>query len=405
MPYAASCSRTADSRRALDEVFQKVSADLNGVRPDLSFLFASRDHAEDFEELAAAAGTLTNGAHILGCTGESIAAGGQELEEGPALSLWSAVLSEAKLEAFHVEFEGTPDGPICSGLPEPGTDNDPPRAVFLLADPYTCAVDTLIARLADDLPGVPLIGGMASGGAGPGENRLMLDGKSLPAGGVGVVLRAGPQVHSVVSQGCRPIGSTFVVTKVQDNVILELGGKTALSRLEQTYAGLSEEDRHLIRRGLHVGIAMNEYKPAFSRGDFLISNVLGADRESGAIAIGNFVRTGQTVQFHVRDAETADEDLRQLLAAQREKHLGAPGGALLFSCNGRGTKLFPKPDHDAGVVQELCGPLPLAGFFAQGELGPVGGRNYIHGFTASVALFEDTPAQSEIRNPKSRIRD
>lgn len=389
MPYAASCSRTVDGRRALDEVCHDTATQLQGVRPDLSFLFASQEHAAAFDEIAAAAQALTKSAHILGCTCESIAAGGREWEEGPTLSLWSAVLSGAKLETFHVEFEATPDGPICSGLPEPVPEEDRARAVFLLADPYTSAIDTLISRLADDLPDVPLIGGMASGGAGPGENRLLLDGQSLKAGGVGVILRHGPQVHSIVSQGCRPIGSTFIVTKVQDNVILELGGKTALSRLEQTYAGLSEEDRHLIRRGLHIGIAMNEYKPVFSRGDFLISNVLGADRESGAIALGNFVRTGQTVQFHIRDADAADEDLRQLLTMQKQTHPGVPRGALLFSCNGRGTKLFPKPDHDAGVIQELCGPLPLAGFFAQGELGPVGGRNYIHGFTASVALFED----------------
>jgi small ligand-binding sensory domain FIST len=391
MPYAASCSRIDDSLRALDEVCRKISLELNGATPNLSFLFASREHVAQFDDLAAAAHKLTGASHILGCTGESIAAGKHELEEGPALCVWSAVLPSAKLETFHVEFEATPDGPICSGLPEsaPGPGAQPAKAVFLLADPYTCAVDTLISRLADDLPGVPLIGGMASGGTGPGENRLMLDGRSLTNGGVGVILRDGPPVHSVVSQGCRPIGSTYVVTKVQDNVIFELGGKTALSRLEHTYADLSEDDRHLIRRGLHVGVAMNEYKPTFSRGDFLISNVLGADRESGAIAIANFVRTGQTVQFHVRDADTADEDLRQLLAARKEKRSGAPGAALLFSCNGRGTRLFPKPDHDAGVIQELCGPLPLAGFFAQGELGPVGGRNYIHGFTASVALFDE----------------
>src|SRR5262249_10340235 len=191
------------------------------------------------------------------------------------------VLPGAKLEAFHVEFEATPDGPIVSGLPEPEPGDNSARAVFLLADPFSCAIDTLISRLADDRPGVPLIGGMASGGSGRGEHRLLRDGQSLEAGGVGVILSGGPNVHAIVSQGCRPIGSPLLVTRVQDNVILELGGKTALSRLEETYASLSEEDRHLIRQGLHIGIAMNEYQPTFSRGDFLIANVLGADRKSG----------------------------------------------------------------------------------------------------------------------------
>lgn len=389
MPYAASCSQTADTQSALDQVCREVASQLQGAAPDVSFLFASRDHVEGWDKIAETAQAATGSRQILGCTGESIAGGEHEIEKGPVLSLWSAVLPGASIETFHIEFERTPDGPICSGLPDAPADAADVRCVLLLADPYSCAVDTLISRLADDLPGVPLIGGMASGGGGPGENRLLLNGQGLLSGGVGAILRGGPHVHSIVSQGCRPIGSTFIVTKVENNVILELGGKPALARLEQTYASLSEEDRHLIRKGLHVGIAMNEYKQAFSRGDFLISNVLGADRESGAVAIGNFVRTGQTVQFHIRDADTADEDLRQLLAAQSPIVPGRPRGALLFSCNGRGTQLFPKPDHDTGVIQEVCGPLPLAGFFAQGELGPVGNRNYIHGFTASIALFED----------------
>ena len=388
MPYAASCSRTADTRLALDQVCRDVASQLQGAAPDISFLFASRDHVESWDAIAESAQAATRSRQILGCTGESIAAGEYEIEKRPALSLWSAVLPGATIETFHVEFERTPDGPICSGLPEPPADIANVRGVLLLADPYSCAIDTLISRLADDLPGVPLIGGMSSGGTGPQENRLLLNGQALQSGGVGAILQGGPQVHSIVSQGCRPIGSTFIVTKVEKNVILELGGKPALARLEQTYAGLSEEDRHLIRQGLHVGIAMNEFKQTFSRGDFLISNVLGADRESGAVAIGNFVRTGQTVQFHIRDADAADEDLRQLLAAKSPLVAGRAKGALLFSCNGRGTQLFPKPDHDTGVIQEVCGPLPLAGFFAQGELGPVGKRNYIHGFTASIALFE-----------------
>jgi small ligand-binding sensory domain FIST len=396
MPYAASCSQTADTQLALDQVCRDAASQLQGVAPDISFIFASRSHVEEWDKIAASAQAATGSRHILGCTGESIAGGAHEIEKGPALSLWSAVLPGTKIETFHVEFEPTPDGPICSGLPEPPVDaanSADVRSVLLLADPYSCAIDTLISRLADDLPGVPLIGGMASGGAGPEENRLLLNEKGLLSGGVGAILRGGPHVHSIVSQGCRPIGSTFIVTKVENNVILELGGKPALSQLEHTYAHLSEEDRHLIRKGLHVGIAMNEFKQTFSRGDFLISNVLGADRESGAVAIGNIVRMGQTVQFHIRDADTADEDLRQLLATQSPLLAGRTKGALLFSCNGRGTQLFPKPDHDTGVIQQVCGPLPLAGFFAQGELGPVGNRNYIHGFTASIALFEDGPRE------------
>jgi small ligand-binding sensory domain FIST len=388
MPYAAHCSQTKDTARALAEVAGAVAAQLSGAAPDLSFLFASRDHIAKLENLAQRATAATGSKLLLGCTGESIAGGSLEIESGSALSLWSAVLPGAALEPFHVTFERTPDGPICSGFPDPPTGTGDPRAVFIVGDPYSCSVDALLSRLSDELPGVSVIGGMASGASEPGENRLFYNGNDLREGGVGVMVRGGPRVHSIVSQGCRPIGLTFVVTKVEQNIVLELGGKTALSRLEQTYAGLSEEDRHLIRRGLHLGVVMDERKPSFSRGDFLISNVLGADRESGAIAIGNFVRVGQTVQFHVRDSDTADEDLRHLLTAHSQQHSGRPGGALLFSCNGRGTRLFPGPNHDAGVIQELCGPLPLAGFFAQGELGPVGGRNYIHGFTASIGLFE-----------------
>jgi small ligand-binding sensory domain FIST len=388
MPYAGHCSQTENTSRAIAEVAGSVAAQLGGAEPDLSFLFATRDHIENCDSLGQQAAAISGSKVLLGCTGESIATGGLEIESGSALAMWSGILPGAEFEPFHVTFERTPDGPICSGFPEMEGGDGSARAVFVLGDPYSCAIDGLLARFADELPGAPVMGGMASGASSPGESRLFFNNQDLNAGAVGVIIRGGPQIHSVVSQGCRPIGLTFVVTKVQDNVVLELGGKTALSRLEQTYAGLSEEDRHLIRKGLHLGVAMDEHKPGFSRGDFLISNVLGADRESGAIAIGNYVRVGQTVQFHVRDSDTADEDLRHLLTVYRERRTDRSGAALLFSCNGRGTRLFPKPNHDAEVIQELCGPLPLAGFFAAGELGPVGGRNYIHGFTASIALFD-----------------
>lgn len=390
MPFAAACSQSEDCHQALDEVCREAAAQLPGGTPDLSLLFVSRDHLAAFESLIPAFVKATGTRHLLACTADSLVAGDLEIEAGPAISLWCGILPGAELESFHVQFERTPDGPICSGLPDPPASVDDIRAVLLLADPFSCAVDTLIARLEDDLPGIPLIGGMAAGGAGPGENRLGWNDGQVTSGGVGVIIRGGPRIQSVVSQGCRPIGSTFVITKAEQNVVFELGGKTALSRLEETYAGLSERDRKLIRHGLHLGIAMDEYKPAFARGDFLIANVLGADRDSGAMAIGHLIRPGQTVQFHVRDSQTADEDLRHMIALSLTPGTPPPASALLFTCNGRGTHLFSQPNHDAGLLAELCGPLPTAGFFAQGELGPVGGRNYIHGFTASIALFDQS---------------
>lgn len=395
MPIAAASSESSDAREACREVCDQILARFEGASADLSLLFASHSHAEAFGEIVATVAERTGSRHLLACTAEAVVAGEREIEEGPALSLWSARLPQAVLESFHVEFEQTPDGPICSGLPELAGGAAPPRAVLMLGDPFSFAIDTLISRLGDELPGVPLLGGMASGGSAPGENRLGWNGRVVTSGGVGVVIGGGVGIRSIVSQGCRPIGSTFVVTRAEtraeQNVVFDLGGKTALARLEETYAGLSERDRLLIRQGLHMGVVMDEHKPSFSRGDFLIANVLGADRETGAMEIGHFVRPGQTVQFHVRDAATADEDLRHLLAESLGSGRPGPAGALLFTCNGRGTRMFPEPHHDAGVIRELCGPIPLAGLFAQGELGPVGGRNYIHGFTASIALFDETP--------------
>jgi small ligand-binding sensory domain FIST len=177
-----------------------------------------------------------------------------------------------------------------------------------------------------------------------------------------------------------------VVTRSERNVIYELAGEPALERLmEMVRDGMPERDIRLINQGLHMGLVIDEHQVEFGRGDFLVRNVLGADQSNGAIAVGDVVDVGTTVQFHVRDADSADEDLRELLTPEDAN------GALLFTCNGRGTRLFPAPNHDADVVGDLLHDPPLAGFFAAGELGPVGGRNFVHGFTASLALFRDPP--------------
>lgn len=389
MSYASSLSTNPSTQAAIDEVCSQVRIGLRGELPQLAFLFLTHAHAAGFSQAAAQVHQALGCDVLLGCAAEAVAGDGVEIERDPAVSLWAAHLPGAIVEPFRLQFRPTADGLVCDGFPDlPANSLDDVRSVLLVGEPFSCAPDFIIDQLAEVAPGVPLVGGMASGGQGRGQNRLFYQGDCLDQGAVGVVLRGGPIVKSVVSQGCRQIGHTYVVTKSDRNVILELGGKPALERLQETWLEISGEDQRLVQQGLHVGVVMNEYQEAFHIGDFLIANVLGADQETGSIAIGNLVRTGQTVQFHVRDARSADDELRHMLARETQgRHIDA---ALLFSCNGRGTRLFSEPHHDASTVQSMCGPLPLAGFFAQGEFGPVGHKNYIHGFTASVVLFEGT---------------
>jgi len=385
MPYAASHVRVSDPQQAVTHLCHAVRSQLE-VRPDISFLFVTAPLTDQLEGLAEQVRRETGTRHLLGCTAECIAGGGEEIEEGPAISLFSAVLPGAEITPFWTEFEQTPDGVFCYGVPEELSGEL--HSIFVLGDPYSSAIDALLDRLGTEYPGVPVLGGMASAAQEAGQNRLVLNDRCVDTGAVGLCISGGPRVRSIVSQGCRPIGTPFIVTKSQQNIVLELGGKPPLIQLQEVYKNLSDRDRELVRKGLNLGIVLDEYRDEFGRGDFLISNVMGADQDSGAIAIASFPRRGQTVQFHVRDAATADEDLRQLLTAELGRQPTKPRGALLFSCNGRGTRLFDAPHHDAGAIQELCGTIPLAGFFAAGELGPIGGTNHVHGFTASVALFD-----------------
>jgi len=388
MPFAAALSNRPSMKSAVDEASQEIVAALGGQAPDLTCVFVSHHFSNRFGELADQLQFALGSRVLIGCTGESIVGGSMECEDEPALSLWCAILPGATLEPFQLTFEQTPDGLLCSGLPDDlGEHLAETRAVLFLGDPYSSLPQAVLDMLADELPGVPVVGGMASGGSA-GDNRLFLNDQMVESGAIGVIVRGGPRVRTIVSQGCRPIGTTYVVTRAERNIIYELGGVPPLERLKELFQKLPQRDQQLVDNGIHLGVVMNEYQESFHRGDFLIVKVHGADRNTGALATGGLMRVGQTVQFHIRDAETADEDLRQLLqrdAEQASRHRGA----LLFSCNGRGTRMFSVLNHDAAAIQQILGPLPLAGFFAQGELGPVGGKNYIHGFTASIVVFEE----------------
>ncbi len=377
--YAAALSLHPMPVEAVGEVAGEIMERFDGTRPDILVCFASPHHAGAFEDVAIGLRKLIEPEAMIGCTAVAVAGGGVEVEKAPGLSVFAASFGSGRVDGFVLEAEDTADGMSIVGWP----DNVPARGTLLmLADPFSFPVGDFLAVCNARIPGVTVIGGIASAATRPGANRLFVDDRVLTGGAVALLCSEDVPVRAVVSQGCRPIGTPLTVTRAEQNLVYELAGQPALSRLQELVQAASDAERDLMREGLHVGVVVDEHKLDFSRGDFLVRNVLGADRKTGAIAVGERVDVGTTVQFHVRDAASADEDLRALLT-------GVHGdAALVFTCNGRGTRMFAEPNHDTGVIEELMGPMPLAGGFCAGEIGPVGGRNFLHGFTASVAVFE-----------------
>lgn len=383
---ASALSLQAEASAALEEVCAAAMEQLQGS-PDLAVVFISPAYGAALAGVAEAIRSKTGAKRLIGCTGEAIVGVEREIESKPAISLWLATLPGYVVKTMHLSYVPGEEGDRFEGWPTDLPEKWPDRAcLLLLGEPFTFPGDVLLARLNEDQPGVPVVGGMASGGWGVGENAIYCDSEIYRDGAVAAYLEGPVHVRTIVSQGCRPIGRPFVVTKAEGNIVYELSGKPALHRLQEVFQELPLPEQQMVRRNLHLGQVMNEYQEKFERGDFLIRNVLDADHLRGSLAIGDYVRVGRTVQFQVRDADTADEDLKALL--DRSKSDARPvSGALLFTCNGRGTRLFPQPHHDAACIYESLGGVPLAGFFAQGEIGPVGGKNFLHGFTASLVLF------------------
>jgi small ligand-binding sensory domain FIST len=389
MPFAAAVSTAPNAARAAGEAAKAVRAEL-GAPAELAVVFFSPHLAADAAEIAQAVHQDLGGPALVGVLGEGVIAGGTELEMKPAVAVWAGDWGgRLSIDAFHLDLEDTPDGPTLFGWPDAMFEAAAKDSLLLcFGDPFTFpAVELFLPRVNEDYPGLPVVGGMASNPTGPGTPALILNDEVKPQGAVCVLLRGPARFKTVVSQGCRPVGRPLVITKGQDNLIQEIGGQTPLDYLRALLEQVPPGDKDLMQRGLLIGLAITEYRDEFRPGDFLIRNLVGLDPRTGALAVTDRIRRGQTIQFQVRDAKTADADLSQLLLAATADGF-KPAGGLTFSCNGRGTRLFPGPDHDAKLIQERVGPLALAGFFAAGELGPVGGTNFIHGFTASSVLFE-----------------
>lgn len=377
---AAAVSEHPIAAHATGEVAGTLLEQL-GAAPDITFVFATAAHTGALDDVVAAMREVLHPEVLVGSTAVSVVGRDREVEETPGLSALGVRLDPGTPSPFGVRLELVPssDGEGWSvwGLPvlEPGS------TLVLLPDPFSFPADRVLDGLAEQAPGVTVIGGLASAARGPGGNRLVLDGAVHDDGAVGVVLPRGVATSAVVSQGCRPIGDPMVVTRANGTLVEELASEPALPRLLRLLEGLDARDRNLAARGLHLGRVVDEQKEVYERGDFLVRNVLGALRERDAVAVGDEVDVGAIVQFQVRDADSADEDLRALLAGRHA------AGALLFTCNGRGSHLFGRPDHDAELVAAVTDGA-TAGMFCAGELGPIGSRAWLHGFTASALLFD-----------------
>ena len=384
-------SQDSSPQQAAQVVSRSVHDAFGGIDCDFACIFFSPHFLEDVPSLIQIVRKNLRPKILLGCMGAGVIGGTQEIEEHPGLVLWGLSNPSMHITPFHLIPKKNGEAFSLEGWPDISEEPLAPRTFLLFADPFSTPIDDFFMLLDHHVPGSLAIGGIASGGRDEGESRLVLNDEIFESGVVGVVIRGGVEIRTVVSQGCQPIGERYVVTKVDRNVIQELGGIPPLERLETTLKALGESERQQAANGLQVGIAMDEHRAEFGQGDFLIRGLLGADRQSGYLAIADFVQEGQTVQFHIRDANAAGADLSGLLARERltAPNDQQPKGALLFSCNGRGQQFFQSPHHDVAAVHQHMGMVPIAGFFAGGEIGPVGGKNYLHGYTASMILFYD----------------
>lgn len=379
----------ADLVRAAEAATGQALDAVGGGRPDLATVFVCSADPDEASAALERAAELTGAGTVVGCSAAGVIGGGRGVELTSAVSVWAAALPGVTLRSFHLEVLRTSESIAVVGMP---VQHDDDAGSLLLADPYSFPVDAFVEQANDALPGLPISGGLATGLRGPGSTRLMVDGRVHDRGAVGVVLGGSVRSTAVVSQGCRPVGPTMTVTAAEGNVLLGLAGVPATLKLEQIVAGLPPEEQALATAGLQIGVAMDEYADEHSTGDYLVRGLIGAEPERQGLVVGDLVEVGRTVQFQVRDADSADGDLRTLLLAARGRVAERVAGALLFSCTGRGAELFPTADHDVLAVRDGLRTRGVAGFFAAGEIGPVGGRNHLHGFTASVLAFAADPA-------------
>ena len=390
MKWASALSKEQDLAIAMAEIKQSLEDQLDGAKPDLAIAFVSPNFQDSHKELPDLVYDQISPAVLVGCSAGGIIGGGIEVEKMVALSITAASLPEVTINTFHLESGDLPsldEGP-SEWVETLGVAREPEPHFILLADPYTFDPSGLLMGLDFAYPDGGKIGGLASAQS---PNALFLNRDLFQSGAIGVALQGNIKVDTIVAQGCRPIGTPLKITDSERHHLLEVDHKTPLEVLVGLYHCLSPEDQELMGRphSLHLGIATTEFQEEYKHGDFLIRQVVGIDRERGTLTIGELLQNGQTVQFHLRDAQKSAEDLDLMLSRYRTVSEGiSPTGALLFSCNGRGLNLYDHPNHDSDAFAKVLGRIPLGGFFCAGEIGPVGKSTHMHGFTSSFGIFK-----------------
>ena len=399
MKWSSALSRETDPIDAVAELTGKLHAALGDAQPDLLIVFVSYQHREHFTKIAAALRRSINPRHFAGCTGGAIIGENTEVEEAHAIAAIAATLPGVEIHPFRFSDQDLPD---LDGGPRPWEDAvgvkpaDEP-AFIVMIDPFSLRADDLLNGLDFAYPKSVKVGGLASAANQAGQNALFLNEAVFRGGAVGIALTGNIRLDALVTQGCRPIGQPLTVTKCRRNFLLGLNEQRPIQVVQDLYRNAPEDDQELIRSSLRIGIIMDPFKQEKPEpGDFLIRNILGQTPDDGGLAISAVLREGQLVQFHVGDSAAAHQDLNGVLRRYSKAMLQEgkgdslpppPAGALLFSCLGRGRHMYGHPNHDTENFQTLMGPVPVAGFFCNGEIGPVGGTTYVHGFTSCFGLF------------------
>lgn len=388
MRWASALAVSATDDVAIDAALAGLAHDLDANPADLVFAFASPHFDAQLKTLFGRVRALWPHARLIGCSAAGGIGGNQEVEQHPALALTAASLPGVTLDPFHLRHRDLPvDDTPAEWRHALGITGDALRHAVVLPDPFSIDATRLLDGLQAASPLGVVLGGMASGGDKPGENRLLLDDRLHRDGAVGVMLSGNVAIDTVVAQGCRPIGAPMFVTQCTRNLITELDGRPALKALQNMVDTLDPVDRALAQQALFVGVVMEHDRQSYGLGDFLIRNLVGVDARTGALVVAARLATNAVVQFHVRDAAASAADLHRLLKRTRAGLLRPPAGALLFDCVGRGEAFFGMPEHDTGMIRAELGGVPIGGFFCNGEIGPVHGRAHVHGYTASLGMF------------------